>query len=397
MLNKGKRLIIITSFYPAEDRGKGPWSERFGGLYEPIFRKATQEGVESYWYEVSTAKLHTATPTGFAVHPLDLSSFIASHLSARRSDEGCILIAYPFCRGSEIFASHRLMPALRRSGVRIVLDFIDPPLMMADLYAGRSLMGRLLTSILRHRERAYMKLAHTIVTNSPEMGAYLKQIYGLDWVNVVDVPMGVNIYDYVVSGTRWCRDEFTIAYGGTISADRGIANLIACVERISERRHTRLLLCGRVHPPVRLPERTWLEVHPDLSYRQYASMLANQAHVGIIPYPVNKWWGMVSISKVATYAAAGVPILTLDLPHTSRFISRWNCGEIASSWEVMEQLLDRLNVDRERCRKLGDNARMAAEQALSWERVSKTLETLLFDHDSGVSPVTVPRRDLNVN
>jgi glycosyltransferase involved in cell wall biosynthesis len=379
----GKRLIIITSFYPGKHRGKGPWSERFGGLYEPIFRKARQESVEAHWYAVSTAMLYSATLSDFTAQPLDLLSFITSYLMTGRVDKGCILVAYPFCRGSEILIAHRLTSALRHSGDRIVLDFVDPPLMMAELFAGRSLTGRLLASILKRREKVCIKLAHTVVTNSPEMGAYLKQTYGLDGVIFVDVPMAVTISDFVPSGDRWGRDEFTIVYGGAISADRGIADLVACVERISARRPICLLLCGRVDPAVRLPDRTWLEVLPALSYGEYAALLADRAHIGIIPYPVNQWWGMVSISKVATYAAAGVPILALDLPHTSRFITRWNCGEVVRSWDEMELLLDRLNSDRDCCRQLGDNARMAAEQALSWEKVSKKLETLIFNHDSG--------------
>jgi glycosyltransferase involved in cell wall biosynthesis len=379
----GKRLIIVTSFYPGKDRGRGPWSERFGGLYEPIFRKASREGFESNWYAVSSATLLTATLDDFREQPVDLRSFIASYLPADTNGESRILVAYPFCRGREIFTSHRLISALGRSGGRIVLDFVDPPLMMAEHFAGRSLTGRLLAGIVKRRERTCIKLAHTIVTNSPEMGTYLKQTYGLDGVRFVDVPMGVTISDFAPSGERWGRDEFTIVYGGAISADRGIADLVACVERISARRPVRLLLCGRIDPTVRLPQRPWLEVHPSLSYSEYAALLAGREHVGIIPYPVNHWWGIVSISKAATYAAAGAPILTLDLPHTSRFITRWNCGEIARSWDEMELLLDRLNSDRGRCRQLGDNARTAAEQALSWERLSRILESSICNHDPG--------------
>jgi glycosyltransferase involved in cell wall biosynthesis len=378
MIDMGKRLIIISNFYPGEDRGKGPWSERYRGLYEPIFRRAPQEGIESHWYELSTSKLHTATLSGFTAQPLNLRRFISSYLMDRSSDEGHILVAYPFCRGSEIFKSHSLMSVLRHSGDRILLDFVDPPLMMVAFFTGRSLTGRLLSGILRRREKDCIKLAHTLVTNSPEMGAYLKQTYGLDGVSFVDVPMGVNVSDFVPSDDRWNRDEFTIVYGGAISADRGIADLIACVERISARRPIRLLLCGRVHPSVRLPERPWLEAHPFLSYGQYATLLADRAHVGIIPYPINEWWGMVSISKAATYAAAGVPILAFDLAHTRKFISHWNCGVICKSWEEMEFLLDRLNSDRDHCREIGDNARRAAEQALSWESASKKLETHIF-------------------
>jgi glycosyltransferase involved in cell wall biosynthesis len=260
-----------------------------------------------------------------------------------------------------------------------MIDFIDPPLMMADLFVGRSFSGRMLACILRLREKTFLKLAHTLVTNSPEMGAYLKQTYELDGVSFVDVPMGVNVSDFVPSDDRWNRDEFTIVYGGAISADRGIADLIGCIERISVRISVRLLLCGRVDPSVRLPEQPWLEVHPSLSYGEYAALVSGRAHVGIIPYPVNQWWGMVSISKLATYAAAGAPILALVLPHTSRFITRWKCGEVAHSWDEMELLLDRLNSDRDRCRQLGENARTAAERALSWESVSKKLEAQIFN------------------
>lgn len=378
----GKRLIIITSFYPGKDRGKGPWSERFGGLYEPIFKRSSYDGFESHWYDVSNAKLYSVQSGSFLAQQLNLRSFIASHLKPRGSDQGCILVAYPFCRGRDILKSHSLISAFQKCTDTIVLDFVDPPVMMIDLFVGRSLTGKLISAILKRRERTCLNLATTVVTNSAEMGAYLQDAYGLGGTGFVDVPMAVRLSDFVLSDDRWEMDEFTIVYGGVISKERGIADLLACVERISNKWPVRLLLCGKVNPEVRIPLRRWVEVHSSLSYSEYVALLTGRAHVGIVPYPVNKWWNMVSISKVATYAAAGIPIMTLDLLHTSRFITRWDCGEIAHSWDEMELCLNKINLDRDLCRKLGKNARTAAEQALSWERVTKKFEMGIFEHNS---------------
>ena len=52
----------------------------------------------------------------------------------------------------------------------------------------------------------------------------------------------------------------------------------------------------------------------DLYQRQplesFAELLRN-FDVGIIPYVDSKYWGLMSITKMATYMAAGLPILSL--------------------------------------------------------------------------------------
>lgn len=59
---KGKsRLLIVTSFYPdVEGTRRGPWGERFSGLYGAIFQNHVS--CEVCWYSLAEHSLFQKSP-----------------------------------------------------------------------------------------------------------------------------------------------------------------------------------------------------------------------------------------------------------------------------------------------------------------------------------------------
>lgn len=384
-------ITFITNFFPKTDIGKGPWGERYNGLYGSIFSGEGRKSHHLEWYDLGRRCLHVQGDEGIRSIPTSLSSFLLVLLirGVFRRDKASILLSYPCFRGREILGSLLLLITLgivRFSGkVNICLDYIDPPLMMMNLYAGRSLFHKVKIGLISSRERMFLELSDTIITNAKEMGIFLQSKYRLSGKRIQAIPMGVNVRDFPTESKRDHQSHvFTLVYGGAISEERGIKNLLSCIERINRHRPVKLVCCGRIHPSMIMPQVPWLEVRTDLDYQGYVSLLMARADAGIIPYPVNEWWGKVSISKMATYAVAGIPIITTNLEHTAGFIRKHDCGLVAKSWQEMETLILRLAEDRSLCEQLGGNARTAAESELDWEALSAKLRRILSDSDAQI-------------
>jgi glycosyltransferase involved in cell wall biosynthesis len=74
----------------------------------------------------------------------------------------------------------------------------------------------------------------------------------------------------------------------------------------------------------------------------------------------------MSITKMATYMAAGLPIVILHLTETANILSRWHCGISAFDWNDFADAIKGLYADRDLCARLGQNARRAAMAEYNW-------------------------------
>ncbi|HUI66737.1 MAG TPA: glycosyltransferase [Nitrospirota bacterium] len=377
-----KRLTFITEFYPNETSGLGPWCERYKGLYGKLF----QDGDASFrtaWYSLADSCLREKKGDELITSSSTIVCFLMSELmrACFGKRQTTLVIAYPLLRTSAFVTSAvtvLLLRAMKATGmVRVVVDFIDPPLMMIDMFVGSGVKKRVMLFLRRIQEKALLRSAEHVITNAPEMGEYLQTQHQLDIQAFHVIPMGLNVAEVRPVARRPHHAGFAICYGGVLSVDRGARELFSCIEKVNAIRPVELLCCGRLDGTLDLPNRSWLKVLTGLTYREYMEILSNRADAGIIPYPVSDWWSRVSISKLATYAAAGIPILSTNLGHTRKFLTAWDCGLVAESWEEMEKQIVRLYDDRALCHRLGDNARKSAEQALDWRMLARELKMVL--------------------
>jgi len=291
------------------------------------------------------------------------------------------LIHYPCFRMREIIKNFFLIAIIklfqRMPGVKVFLDFLEPPLLMPEFSNNHSFLKSIVFWVLRKQEKSYLTGADVIITGGDEMSQYLDREYGIGVGMFISIPQGVNISNFAHELRRSEKDSFTVFYGGTMSEDRGIKELFECMDRINRHHTVNLLCCGHVHQAMEITDRSWLEVRTNLSYYEYIGLITSRADVGILPYPVNDRWGKISISKLATYAAAGIPIISTALPHTEKFLRFWDCGRTANDWDGIEKLIIDLYQDRKLCRSLGENARKAAKGALDWPVLVGKLESIL--------------------
>lgn len=378
-----RRIVFLTQFFPGASSGAGPWCERYNGLYGKLFRSGDGNSLQTAWYDLQESTLREMTGDGWVVGRLSLYRFLWRELlgAMRMQETTTMVVAYPIFGTRDVVASSFtavLLRVMRLTGkVRVLIDFIDPPLMMISLFVKNPLKRMALRFFRRRQEQFLLRSANIIVTNAPEMGSYLRDEHLLTHQEFTHIPMGLDIPAVQPSLAGARSSWFTLCYGGVLSADRGILELYTCLERVNTRFPVTLVCCGRVDPNLELPERPWLKIYSGLGYQEYMEFLMTRADAGIIPYPVNDWWGSASISKLATYAAAGIPILSTDLAHTRRFLAHWKCGLVAISWQEMEDNIIHLYEDRPFCGQLGRRARIAAEQALDWNLLTRSLAAVI--------------------
>lgn len=377
-----RRFVLITRFFPEELAARGPWSERFDGLYGSMFHSAGLSKALVCWYAVDERTLRTRDDTRVSSSNICLFRFLLKEVLraglSKRKTPTSILVHYPFFKSREMMSNALLILCLKllrcMPDLKVVLDFLDPPLLMPEIADRRSLAGRLYFAFLQKMENLYLACAHEIVTGGDDMSRLLSETYGIDIDHFFCIGQGTYVSGYQPGEARGRRNRLNVVYGGTFSESRGIVELFDCIDRISRTHDIRLICCGRPQGALSIPDRDWLSIRSGLTFKEYVEILTNEADVGVLPYPVNDWWGKISVSKVATYMAAGLPVVSTALPHTAAFIRQWDCGYSGVSWSAIEKFLTRLCEDGALCRKLGDNARTAAEKALDWQVLSRVLE-----------------------
>jgi len=376
-------LVICAEFFPLKGQNAGPWSERFNGLYLSIFNKYRSLRRSVIWYSISEQCFYTDKSGEVIRRESSIYSFLLKTLRKIFFQKKCIsfLIVYPIFRLREFHKSLffiLILKALNKTKhVDIIIDFLEPPSLIISLNKINHFLKKVMLLVSAFQEKAYLKVASSIVTTGDEMTLHLATTYKIDMTKFAVIEQGINVSDYGERSTDISHKEFTVFYGGLLSKDRGIKELIDCIEKINELYPVNLLCCGTIHPSLKLPRRSWLKVYTKLDYDEYVNKMLKYADVGILPYPVNDWWGKVSISKIATYAAAGIPIISTVLPHTELFLQRWNCGHTAKDWHGIESLIIKLYRDRDLCKILGRNARVAAEKALDWPILVEKLDNIL--------------------
>jgi len=70
---------------------------------------------------------------------------------------------------------------------------------------------------------------------------------------------------------------------------------------------------------------------------------------------------------MATYMAAGLPILSLELTETSNILVRWECGVSVKDWDGFATAIKTFCQDKARRERLGQNARRAAVEEYNWQ------------------------------
>jgi glycosyltransferase involved in cell wall biosynthesis len=178
-----------------------------------------------------------------------------------------------------------------------------------------------------------------------------------------------------------------VGYVGTISRARGFPDFIEIVNYLrGEGLVIDLVINGSNPENIHLGSFPWVRLHELQSFESFSELLGT-FDVGVIPYVDKEYWDYMSITKMATYMAAGLPILSMQLTETSNILAKWNCGVSVKDWSDMAVALKQLCEDRSLIERLGRNSRRAAVEEYNWakqaEKLGRFLEDLVTNGDLG--------------
>lgn len=183
-------------------------------------------------------------------------------------------------------------------------------------------------------------------------------------------------------------DEPTVAFSSGASPGRGIEQLVEAAR-----------LARQDVPSLRL--QLWLVAGSDAGERFLADLHANTAGepwitIAEVPYealpealgrasvhcvpnlPVPYWDGVLPI-KLFDAMAAGRPVLVTPRVEMRAVVEAWEAGAVAAGdgpADLAASLVELLG-DRDRMRRLGENARRAAEAEFDWRVISRRLAVAL--------------------
>jgi glycosyltransferase involved in cell wall biosynthesis len=168
-----------------------------------------------------------------------------------------------------------------------------------------------------------------------------------------------------------------LGYVGTISKTRGFPDLIEIIKNLrKDGLAIELIITGSNAEKIDLGSCAWVHFH-DVQPLERFSELLQRMDVGVIPYVDREYWGRMSITKMATYMAAGLPIVSLQLTETANILAKWNCGISVDDWDGMADTFRTLYRDKPLLEQLAVNARKAAVEEYNWAKQADRLGALV--------------------
>jgi glycosyltransferase involved in cell wall biosynthesis len=191
------------------------------------------------------------------------------------------------------------------------------------------------------------------------------------------IPMAAH-HDIITPGAlRPTGSALTLGYVGTISKIRGFPELINVVRDLRAEGFTiDLVVNGNNTESIDLGNYSWLRLCDKQPLDGLADLMRG-IDVGVIPYVDRGYWGLVSLTKMALYMAAGLPILSFQLTETSNILDKWECGVSVEDWNGMAAAIRKLYHESARVRMLGMNARVAAIEEYNWAHQATRLGEFL--------------------
>jgi len=292
-----------------------------------------------------------------SLHKL-LFSFCRSNNGFRK----IIVVSYPYFPRSVWLATLPLL--LKPFGIRVIVDVQDLP---REIPWTRS---HLLWWIV---DRLYYLYADFIVNATECAKLFTTKARGYMAV----IPMAAHHNIIIPGPAAATRNGLTLGYIGTVSKSRGFPEVINVVKNLRMQGLAIDLVINGPNPEnIDLGSYSWLRYGGVQPLEQLAQLLRT-IDVGLIPYLDREYWGRMSITKMATYMAAGIPILCLELAETSSILAKWNCGISVQDWDGMTAAVKKLYDDKSLVQSLGQNALRAALEEYNWAKQVQKLKEFI--------------------
>lgn len=295
-------------------------------------------------------------------------------LKAARGPRWQVWRGRPLVASTEILTDKQFAP-IAKHGEPTVVDIHDDTLLQNDALGVA--MSEADADAVRARDALNRDGFRWLVAPSAPFAA----VAGLDPARTIVASNGTD--SAAVRPGPW-PDDPAVAFVSGAAPRRGIEDLVEAV-RIARRAVPGLRLdlvlaaTGDDSRAYLDRLRTGLEGEPWVTigsapYLELGARLS-RATVLAIPTPAHRYWDSVAPVKVFDYFAAGRPVLTTPRTETARIVRGVEAGAVTAddTPAAMAATLVELLASPETARRLGANARVAAERDYDWRVISRRL------------------------
>ena len=247
-----------------------------------------------------------------------------------------------------------------------------------ELWSGgiaRKWTARLRLAVMQRVEGTLARRAQGVITVNESVAQELHRLYGISPVVLMNCQEYVEVEknDILRRELDIPADRYIVIYAGSLTAGRGLENLIAAVPYL-ERAVVVLMGRDRLNGKLQrlsresgVADRVYF--HPPVPSDEVTRYVAS-ADVGVMPtlaVKLSYYYG--SGNKLFHYIMAGIPAAVSDQPEKRRIVETYDVGVVFDETDPrsIAQAINDLLADRERYEQMCRNARRAAREELNWE------------------------------
>jgi len=181
------------------------------------------------------------------------------------------------------------------------------------------------------------------------------------------------------SAKSWDSRRVAVAYVGTISPQRGIAEIVEAAGLLPESLAATLEIAGENVPPKVMQQPGWARVrhHGILDQRRTYELL-RQVRVGIsCQHPIPTFVDSIPV-KIFEYMGAGLPIIISNFPFWREMLDGFKCALFVNPLKPREiaDALEYLLANPGEAEAMGSRGQAAVAAQFNWNSESKTLVDL---------------------
>lgn len=208
-----------------------------------------------------------------------------------------------------------------------------------------------------------------VVTATPTIAARF------DPARTVAVRNFPSLAEFPEPANDWSKKKPTIAFIGTIDSSRGVLELINGFAQSNAKSHARLVVAGKRQGgeyDARL-DAAAKDLNVEFSgylERTGVQRLLDDSMIGAITNLPSETANEAISTKMFEYMAAGLPVLTTDMPLWTEVVEKYRCGVAVDPFDpaAIARSLDHFFDHAERAIVAGRNGRAAIEQHFNWAR-----------------------------
>jgi glycosyltransferase involved in cell wall biosynthesis len=275
------------------------------------------------------------------------------------------------------FHDPELMPAgllMKWRGRTVVFDAHEdlPKQLLGKPYLG-PIRLRMLAFLFSRFERFACKRLDAILTATPSIGEKFRRINPSTFV-INNFPLLSELY----SDEPWEERQAIVSYAGVISAVRGIREIVMAMGAVKS--NARLALAGTFAESGTEEEvrslSGWSRVDA-LGYidRESLRRVLGDSVAGLVIFSPLPNHMDAQPNKMFEYMSAGVPIIVSDFPLWREIVDGAGCGICVDPGnpEEIAEAIDRLVLDSEAARRMGESGRRAIIERYNWPAEEKKL------------------------